>query len=330
VAVKEASTTSKAEGESSKFEMDVVHVPANINFENKISIDNFYYGAIKATKLKGSVGLKDQKAYFNKVSMAMFDGAINLNGNYSSKDSLAPKVDFDLKLNKIDVEKLSRTIKFVDKLAPIAKSATGKISANIDISTTLDTKMNPVYNTMYSGGNIRTTNLSLKNTDFLNDLADVLNVEELKKNPKVEDVNLKYKMEKGIMKISPFDIRILDIKSTIVGSTDVGKETLDMDVSMIFPRKYLSKDANDIINGAVSLANTFGAKVSIGETIDVNAKIDGDIKSPDYSLTYGPDKSKTPEEYLKKEADKIIEDTKKSAGKDLEKKATNFINNLFK
>ena len=130
--------------------------------------------------------------------------------------------------------------------------------------------------------------------------------------------------------MSPFKLKIADIESNMVGSSNIGKQTIDMDVSMIFPRKYLNSDTNEIIDNAVSMANSFGADVSIGETIDVSAKIDGNITSPKYSLTYGPDKAKTPEEYLRKEADKLIEDAKKDVGKDLENKAKDFLNDLFK
>ncbi|MEN8138416.1 MAG: AsmA-like C-terminal region-containing protein [Bacteroidota bacterium] len=319
--------TKKAEREES--EMEVIQIPANIDFTNNITIDNYYYGNIKAKNVKGLLGLKNQEAYLKNVSMNMFDGVIKVDGKYSSKDTLAPKTDFDLALNNIDIHQLSETFEFVEKVAPIIESAEGKVSAKIDFKTTLDSVMDPVYETMYSKGNIKTSNISLSNTGFLNDLGDVLNVEELKKDPNVEDINLSYSVEKGIMTIAPFKLNIADIKSDIKGSSNIGSQTIDMDISMIFPRKYLSEDANNIVNSAVSLANSFGAKLSVGENIDVNAIIDGNIKSPDYSLSYGPEKDRTPEEYLKKETDKLIDKAKKDAEKDLKKKAKNLLNDLF-
>ena len=312
------------------FEMEVISIPKNIVFDNNISISQFRYGNIIVRNLKGHLGIKNQNAYLQKVNMEIFDGNIFMGGNYSSKDSIKPVVNFDINLNKVDIQKLSKTFVFVKEIAPIAKSASGKISAKMDLKTTLNNKMNPVYETMFSKGKITTNGLNLKNTDFLKDLGNVLNVEELRKNPKVEDINLSYTIIKGILSISPFKLKIAEIESKIEGSSDIGKQTVDMDIAMVFPRKYLSSDTNEIIDNAVNLANNFGAKVSIGKTIDVNAKVDGNITSPNYSLTYGPDKARTPEEYLKNEADRLIENAKKDVGKNLEKKAKDFLNDLFK
>ena len=328
--VENGNSESKSDKEDEPFKMDVINIPENISFDNNISINSFKYGNIKATNVEGHLGIKNQNAYLQKVKMNMFNGRVKMDGNYSSIDSLFPKTDFNLELQNIDIQRLSKTFKFVKQIAPIVKSASGKISAKIDLKTTLDKTMNPVYETMYSKGNIKTRGLSLKNTDFLNSLGDVLNVNELKKDPKIEDTNINYTIEKGILTMSPFKLKIADIETKMGGSSNIGKQTIDMDVAMVFPRKYLNDDTNEIIDGAVNMANSFGANVSMGETIDVNAKIDGKISSPKYSLTYGPDKSKTPEEYLKKEADKLIEEAKKDAGKDLEKKANDFLNDLFK
>jgi hypothetical protein len=253
-----------------------------------------------------------------------------MDGNYSSLHKDYPKVDFDLEFKNIDIQKLSSTFEWSKKIAPIIKNTTGKMSSKFDLKTTLNKTMNPIYETMYSKGSITTKNVSLKNTNFINDFGNILNVKELQNDPKVEDINLSYSIDKGILTIAPFELKIADIKSNFKGNSDIGKQTINMDASIIFPRKYLGKDVNAIIDNAVSLANSFGANVKIGETIDVDSKITGDIMSPKYSLTYGKEKAETPEEFLKQEADKIIKDAKDDGLKDLEKKANNLLNDLFK
>ncbi len=312
------------------FAMDVIEIPANISFENNINIKHFIYGSIKADNVKGKLGIENENAYLKKISMNTLDGTIYIDGNYSSKIKTSPKTDFDLRLKNIDIQQLSRSFVFVKQIAPIIKNTTGKISANMDFKTTLDNTMNPVYETMFSDGEIKTHNVSLKNTNFIKQFGSILNIDELKSNPKIEDINLSYSIKKGILTMAPFNLNIADIKSEFKGSTNIGKKTIDMDVSIIFPRKYLGKETNNIIDNAVNLANNFGANVKVGNTIDVDAKIYGDIAKPKYSLTYGPGKAKTPEQYLKQQADKIIEDAKKEYGKGLEKKANDLLKSLFK
>jgi hypothetical protein len=324
---KESEVTEKKD---EKFAMDVIEIPANINFENNININHFVYGDIKADNLKGKLGIRNENAYMKNIRMNTLDGQVILNGNYSSQTKKSPKTDFDLSLKNIDIQQLAKTFDFVNKIAPIIENTTGRINSKLDFKTTLDNTMNPVYETMYSKGNIKTSNVSLQNSDFIKDLGSILNIDELKKDPKIEDINLSYSIKKGILTVAPFNLNIADIKTEFKGSSNIGKETIDMDASIIFPRKYLGKETNDIIDNAVNLANTFGMDVKVGETIDVNAKIRGDIAKPKYALTYGPGKAETPEQYLKQQADKIIDDAKKDSGKELEKKANDLLKGLFK
>lgn len=321
----------KAKGvsDNEEFAMEVIELPANINFNNNVNIKYFNYGSINAYNVSGKLGIENENAYLKSVKMNTLDGNVLMTGNYSSKTKSSPKTDFKLELKNIDIQKLSKTFDFVKQIAPIINNTTGKLNSKFDIRTTLNETMNPVYETMYSKGVLKTNDVSLKNTDFIKDFGDVLNVDELKKDPKIEDINLSYTISKGILTMAPFKLKIEDIESKFEGSSNIGKQTVDMDASIIFPRKYLGKDTNAIIDNAVSLANTFGANVKIGSTIDVDAKIKGDITSPKYSLTYGPGKAETPEQFLKQQADKIIEDAKKDQGKDLEKKANDLLKSLF-
>jgi len=312
------------------FAMDVIEIPANIDIENNISIKHFIYGSIKADNVKGKLGIRNENAYLKNINLKSLDGSIIVNGNYTSKIKNSPKTDFDLALKNIDIQELAKTFDFVEQIAPIVKNTTGKMSSNLSFNTILDKTMNPVYETMNSKGTIRTNNVSLKNTDFLKDLGSILNVKELSRNPKVEDINLSYTIKNGILTMSPFKLNVADIKSEFKGKSNIGKETIDMDASIIFPRKYLGKETNNIIDNAVNLANTFGMDAKVGSTIDVDARITGDITKPKYSLSYGPGKAETPEQYLKQQADKIIEDAKKDSGKQLEKKANDLLNSLFK
>ena len=319
-----------SEKEDEEFAMDVIEIPANISFENNIDVKHFIYDDIKADNLKGKLGIRNKTAYLKNIRMNTLDGVVLLNGNYSSKIKTSPKADFNMDVKNIDIQKLANTFDFVNKIAPIIENTTGRISSNLDFKTTLDKTMNPVYETMYSKGTVKTSHVSLQNSDFIKDFGSILNVKELTRDPKIADINLSYSIKKGILTVAPFNLNIADIKSEFKGSSNIGKETIDMDVSIIFPRKYLGKETNDIIDNAVNLANTFGMDVKVGSTIDVDAKIKGDIMKPKYSLTYGSGKAKTPEQYLKQQADKIIDDAKKESGKELEKKANDLLKGLFK
>jgi translation initiation factor 2 alpha subunit (eIF-2alpha) len=120
------------------------------------------------------------------------------------------------------------------------------------------------------------------------------------------------------------------IKAQFEGESNFVNSTLNMNAGITMPRNYLNKDINNIIDEALKIAKKAGVKVKVDDNLNINANITGDVKNPKYSLTYGPEKAKTPGEYLQKEADKIFKKVKKESGKKLEKEATKFLKGLFK
>lgn len=322
-----------------------IEIPSNIDFNTNISIKQLAYDNINIRNIIGSVGIKNQIAYLKNMNMYIFAGKMSMDGNYSSKNKKNAKVDFAIILKNIDIAKVTKTFVFTKKIAPAIENAKGKIDSKFNIKTTLDNNMDPIYNTMYSSGGIKLSNLELKSIDFLEEIGDALNIDEFKKNHKIANVNLTYTIKKGILNVSPFKIKIGDIESEIFGSSNIGKETVDMDIKNKIPRKYIGDDVNKAVDDAVFWANKFGLKIDVGSTIDVNVNASGNINSPKYSLSYGKNKNKSINMLMNNMAKDIIETTKKEQSKkikkegekqsekikkDLEKKAKELLNDFFK
>lgn len=307
---------------------EVVIIPAKINFNNTISIKNFKYETINATNVKGNIKIKNQSAYLNNTKMNIFDGTMLVNGKYSSKDSLNPTMNFKYDATKISIKKIATTFNVVDQIAPIAKQTGGKISAKFTMTSKLDNTMSPVMKTLNSRGNLKTHNVNLKETDFIKDLSKTLKTSELTKNPTMKDVNISFVITNGLLKVHPFNVKIQELNAKIGGTSDIDKQTLNLDVDMDFPRKYLGAEINKSIDKALAFAKQFKSDIKISDKIDVSGKIKGNISAPKYSLTYGDEKAATPEKYLKGLADKEIKKAKKDGGKKAVKEAEKYIKNL--
>ena len=107
--------------------------------------------------------------------------------------------------------------------------------------------------------------------------------------------------------IAPTSFRLAGIASTLSGGMNLEGMELDMLSELKIPREMLSASLNQTIDKAVSTLSSLGVKTSIGQTIDIAGVITGPASSPRYAVAYGPDRSASLGEYLKKETEKAAQ-----------------------
>jgi Skp family chaperone for outer membrane proteins len=79
--------------------------------------------------------------------------------------------------------------------------------------------------------------------------------------------------------IDPFDQTVAGIKTKIEGSNGFD-QTIDYKMGMQLPTKMLPGAATGVISGLIAQANSKGANMSMGETVNVNVKIGGTVANP--------------------------------------------------
>jgi Skp family chaperone for outer membrane proteins len=166
--------------------------------------------------------------------------------------------------------------------------------------------MQPVMSSLNGGGKLRTMGVTLDNFEPLNKVADALKMESLKKAA-LSDANLSFKFTNGRVYIDPYEQTISGIKTKIEGSNGFD-QTIDYKLGMQLPTKMLPGAATSVISGLISQANSKGANMSMGETVNVNVKIVGTVANPKV------------ETGLKEAVKGAVEDLKAKAKEELEKK----------
>lgn len=293
-AAEEASTE-----EAGESEMAVVDVPGNIDFVLNSSIGKLLYENMEMTNVKGKVIIKDKKVKLNPLSMNVFNGKMALTGTYDVSDIKEPKVDFTANVESFDVGETVKTISTIEKLAPIAKYANGKFNSNIAFSTKLDEKMNPILTSLAGQGGILTKTIAVEGFEPINKLAGALKMDNLKKQA-LNDVDVKFKFENGKVKIEPVNWKMGNINSTISGYSGID-QSLDYIMNLEIPRSAFGGQANSMLNGLMSQANSKGADVNLGETVKMDVLIGGTVTNPTIKMG------------LKDLAGGIAEDLKKRA-----------------
>lgn len=234
------------------------------------------------------------------------EGTMALSGFYDTKDIKKPNINFKIDAKDISIPKTFATFNTVQKLAPIGKYATGKISTKLDFIAALDKKMMPVMNTLTGGGKLQTKSVRVEGFGPMNKLADVLKAEKFKKAD-FGDMDLTYHFENGRVKVDPFDFKMGDVKGKIGGSNGFD-QTIDYIWDMQVPRSLFGSKANDVVNGLVAQANSKGANVSVGDNINLKALFGGTVLNPTVSTS------------LKDAKNNMADDLKAKANEEIEKK----------
>src|SRR5690554_7112452 len=86
--------------------------------------------------------------------MQTLGGTVGLSGKYNTQDKTTPKMDFSYSLKELDIQQLASNFLTIDKLAPVAKYAQGKISSDFSMTTNLTSNFEPVYNTLTGNGSL--------------------------------------------------------------------------------------------------------------------------------------------------------------------------------
>src|SRR6185436_5236420 len=253
------------------------------------------------------------------------EGSVNMSGLYNAKDIKNPVFNYSLGLQNMDIKKTFTNFITVQKMAPIAGRCNGKYSTDFTVTGNLDQHMQPVMSSLNGGGKLKTSGVTVANFEPLNKLADALKMEQFKQ-ASLSDANLSFKFTGGRVYIEPYEQKIAGINTKIEGSNGFD-QTIDYKLGMQLPTKMLPGAATSVINGLISQANSKGANMSMGETVNVSVKMGGTVTNPkietglkDAAKGAVEDlKAKAKEEFDKKK--KELEDRAKAAADSLKKAA---------
>jgi uncharacterized protein involved in outer membrane biogenesis len=276
----EETTTTAAPADTAP--MTVVEVPSNLDVELVSDIKKMDYDKLTIYNTSGTLKIKDSRMDMSGLKMMLFDGILGMTGYYDTKNIKRPAVDMQLSIEGFDIPKSYAYFNSVQKLAPAAKYAKGKFNTIFNLSTVLDSKMEPDYNSLNAYGKLQTVNVVLSNHPALSKIADQLKQNQYKNFP-LNNVDLSFKVKDGKVEVEPFDIKIGNSNLNIAGVNYLDQK---IDYKMVFdmPRSELGSAANGVINGLVAQAASQGVNANVGERIKVNALVTGTASDPKIKL----------------------------------------------
>jgi uncharacterized protein involved in outer membrane biogenesis len=254
-------------------------VPANLNITLHAEVTTLQYDNLTLTGVQGGLAIANEVVNLQNVSGKGLDGMLKIDGFYSTlKDKKNPDIQFDYDVQNIDVQQAFTTFNTVRKLMPVARYISGKVTSSLSMTGKLGPDMSPAMNTLTGKGTLLLTNGTLSNFPVTDQLADKLNMSQLK-SINLKDVKENFSFTNGRVTIDPYKTKIGDVDAEIAGSHGFD-QTIDYGINLSVPRSTLGAAGNNMINGLVSQAAAKGIPVTVGDKVNLTVKISGTMTSP--------------------------------------------------
>ena len=256
-------------------------IPDNLDFALNTSIGNLRYNGMDIKNVKGNVRLKEEVASLDDLTMNTMGGTIGLKGSYSTKDHSKPKVDFAYSLKDIDVKQLADNFVTIEKLAPIAKYAKGKISSNFEMKSDLTANLEPVMASLSGLGDLTTSTLTISGFKPMEKMSEALNISKLSSQT-LKDIRAKFQFSDGKVTVKPFDVQMGKIKTNIAGFTTFDQK-INYDLKMMIPKEEIPAAMIKAVEQAISKLNSLTPNLdmkSIPAVIPVKVGMGGTVTDP--------------------------------------------------
>jgi hypothetical protein len=301
--------------------LSIIVVPKNIDFILNSTISKLLYDTYEIKDLAGSIIVHDSKVTMNKVKMNMMGGSMLMNGTYSTQNPKVPVVDFDMAINDFDIPTTFKCLNTVQKLAPIAKYATGKFSTQLKYVSNLDATMMPDMKTMNGDGRLQTKSVSVAGFEPLNKLADALGGMDKFKKAEFSNLDISYHIKDGKVSTDEFPFKSGSIAGNIFGSTALD-QTIDYTMKMEIPTADMPAGAKAFVTKQFSAVNKLaGSNIKLPEKVKFDALFGGTVLKPTVKANMrdaGGNVKEAVKEVVKEKVTEKINEVKEDVSKKIE------------
>ena len=278
-----AATTETASSEPAPVAADTepILIPENVDFALNSNLKKVHYNGIDVTNIKGNIGLKEEVAALNNLTMNALGGTVGLTGSYNSKDHNKPAIDFGYNLGNIDVQQLAKNFLTIKKLAPIAEYAQGKISSKLTLKSDLTKALEPVYTSLTGSGDLFTNMITLSGFEPMKKIGESLNMNKLS-NQTIKDVKAYFSMANGKIKLKPFTVKMEGVETEISGTSSID-QSIDYVLNMNVPKEKIPAELIKAAEQGLSKINGVIPKLNVASFpafIKVTTLVGGTFTKP--------------------------------------------------
>ncbi len=266
------STTETASTETAKTtNTEALKIPAFLDCTINAIAKTVVYDNLNLNNMTGTLFIKDQQARLQNLTSNIFNGALSVSGNVSTK-AKTPTFNLNLNAKNFDISESFKSLELLQNIAPIAKVIQGKINTTLNLTGALDNEFSPIMNSISGDALAELLDSQVKTKDgLLSKLEGSLSFIDFSKL-NLKDLKTKLTFADGKVNVKPFDLTYNDIAVTVAGS-HAFDQSMDYDAIFNVPAKYLGSEVNRLI-GQINDTNVNSM------TVPITANIGGNFANP--------------------------------------------------
>lgn len=273
------------EWRSGEGDLQIIPVPANIDFGLDATVGELSYDKLKMTNARGRLRVKDQRITLEDFRMNTLGGEIGVTGFYETTNPAKPTFDVGLRMTRVGIPQAFEAFTTLQMLAPVAKYARGNFSTDMRVNGALGKNMMPLFQGLDGRGALQTSQLVLQDFPALDKVVDVTKLRFLD-NPTLRSLRTAFQIRDGRLHVDPFAVNVGPTTMNVAGSNGLD-QSLDYNLRLRVPRSELGEAANEAVAGLLSRAGAAGVDLKAASEIELGIQLGGTVTNPSVKADVG-------------------------------------------
>lgn len=259
-----------------------LQIPKNIDFTLQTSIEKILFKDLVISQTKGKIHVVDQGISMDNLSFQLANASWKSTGTVSLKEHQTPTVQFAFNIQDLNIQEAHKYFSLVQKFAPIAAAAQGKVDIDITYSGNLEADLSPNLMSSTAVGNMDLIDFNLKNSTSFNQLVSLTQWNQLK-NLELKPTHLNFQIKNGRLQFKPFDVQTNLTKFHVSGSNGLD-QSLEYNILTDIPAKTLQSGVAASLNQQLAKLNPNLNLEKIQQALKMQIMVRGTAQKPQFKV----------------------------------------------
>ena len=275
-------------GSSSATASEPIEIPSNWNLDIAAKSNKVLYSTHQLDNVDARVLIRNSEAQLTNSTANMLGGKVGLIGAYNTQNPEKPTFNMKINIRDFDFQRTYTAMNTFKKIAPVAQFLTGKFNTDLGMEGELGKDLMPVFSTLNAVGLIETFNAIINNFKPLEEVANKLNIKDLKSFNISNTKNL-FEIKNGAIVVQEFPYQLKDIGLRIGGTHQIVDQIMDFNIKTKVPRKLLEQNAAGAMassgyNALLGEASKYGINIKNSEFVNILFNLKGSLTKPQVTM----------------------------------------------
>jgi AsmA protein len=201
-------------------DLQAIGVPLNIDFTFDSKIKRLSYKSLECRNFIGEVIVRNGVIQLNNTTFNALDADFRISGDYDPRNIRHPLFDLDVSVHQLNITKAHEAFVTVKAIAPAAENTNGIFSVDYKLTGELTQSMTPVFDSLKGSGTIRISDAKINGMKLFHHISGLTKKEELM-NPNLKDIVMDIDVEKGVINVRPFTMKLAGFDTEIAGKHEL-------------------------------------------------------------------------------------------------------------